>query len=482
MEFTLRNDAKSSSKSAEKVNTIPPLLHLQLPTSLLCELSSKSRLFLSREELDKHENGENPSLTINTGKAKQGDGTKNNHEQTESYQSYMLQPDDEDSNHREWYQSTTETNSPSTKKELQRIGTTMKCYKLSDPISNVDLKKIGEKTRRLYTIEQENKKRKEIVRLDEDDGILPPINKIVKRQPKVTQKKSAKPPTRKRKRAVDPTIDGWFPDTDDLIRRAVSKDDHSNIVRLHGLPIGVKPEHIRKFFQGLNPSLIFVLPSNKTHLDGWDIQYDPSQARIERCSDVFRVFVKFQSALVADAAIERSGEWIGLDKESTRPRVRDDTRGAAISVSPVPKRVASYIQKNMAIKCNTGVSIAANIFNIEQQLGDVLDMAWILASKKLKVEYISVKIQLKILSSAHFFPTKLSEYKSVVTRYNNLIELHEKMEMKLGLKMMYTFDPSCTQDSAHRISQAVSNWILDEIDLIGSLLKESRHANNFWSN
>ena len=507
MEFTLRDGAEplSSSKSTEETNNnnLPPLLHLQLPVSLLSNLSSQSRLLFSREELGQQASDEvgHPSqLTITTAA---GDGK--NPQSTDESERYTFQTETEHCTRREWYKSTTTTkanNTPANTKEMQKIGTTTKCYKpLDDPsksIAVVDLKKIGEKTRRRYALEQENKKRKEIVRLDDDEGILPPIKKQRKgtteqpsSQPKQqdktakSQKKTAKPPpTRKRRRTVDPTIDGWFPDTDDMIRKAVSKDDHSNIVRLHGLPVGVMPEHIRKFFQGLDPSLIFVLPSNKTTLDGWDVQYDATIAgriKIDRHSNVFRVFVQFQSALVADAAIERSGEWIGLDKEHALLRGQEGMKGAAISVSPVPKRVASYTRKNLAIHCKVGVSIAGTMERIDQQLGDVINMAWIMASNKLKIKYIITKKDLAILGKAHTFPTNLSEYKSSATRYNDLIDLHEKIEMNLGPAMIHTFDPSCMKDSAHRIAQSVSNWILDEIEIIGKLLKESRHANNFWS-
>lgn len=489
MEFTLHfNGPKhSSSKSTDETNSnLPPLLHLQLPTSLLSNLSGNSRLLVSREELGQQANDENPSINIKVANAVDG----NDGEQ------YRLQTQTGDCTSREWYQSTTKANiSPVANKELQRIGATNKCYKLTDdPTSIVDLKKIGEKTRRLYKLEQENKKRKEIVRLDE--GILPPIEKgkrgekpsQLKQQSKVAQKKTAKPQTRKRRRiSVDPNVDGWFPDTDDLVRRAVTKNDHSNIVRLHGLPVGVKPENIRKFFQGLDPSLIFVLPSNEMALDGWDVQNDSSndatsggRIKVDRCSNVFRVFVKFQSALVADAAIERSGEWIGLNKESAAQRGKNEMKGAAISVSPIPKRVASYLQKNMAINCKNGVSIADTLMRIEQQLGNIIDMAWIMASKKLKIKYIITQQDLVLLGMAHTFPTNLSEYKSSVTRYNNLIDLHETIEINLGLAMTHTFYPSCMHDPAHRIAQSVSNWILDEIEVIGKLLKESRHANDFW--
>ena len=493
MEFTLHNGPEhSSSKNStdETSNNLPPLLHLQLPVSLLSNLSDNSRLLVSREELGRQTSDENPSITIKVANTVDGTISK----QTNDGE-HTLQTQTGDCTSREWYQSTTKAKiSPTANKELQRIGTTNKCYKLiDDPTSIVDLKKIGEKTRRLYKLEQENKKRKEIVRLDE--GILPPVKKgkrtekpsQLKQQSQVTQKKTAKPPTRKRRRiAVDPNVDGWFPDTDDLIRRAVTKDDRSNIVRLHGLPVAVKPEHIRKFFQGLDPSLIFVLPSNESALDGWDVQYDSSNVaaagriKVDRCSNVFRVFVKFQSALVADAAIERSGEWISLNKESAAQRGKDEMKGAAISVSPIPKRVASYLQKNMAINCKNGVSIVDTLMRIEQQLGNVIDMAWIMASKQLKIKYIITQKDLVRLGKAHTFPTNLSEYKSSLTRYNSLIDLHETIEMKLGLPMTHTFYPSCMHDPVHRIAQSVSNWILDEIEVIGNLLKESRHGNEFW--
>ena len=68
MEFTLRDGAEHSlSKSTEetKNNNLPPLLHLQLPTSLLSNLSRQSRLLVGREELGQQANDENPSLTIN---------------------------------------------------------------------------------------------------------------------------------------------------------------------------------------------------------------------------------------------------------------------------------------------------------------------------------------------------------------------------------------------------------------------------------
>ena len=482
MEFTLRDNTTTTSTEQEQEDDVPQLLHLQLPTSLLSNLSKQSCLLLNREELvqqqRKDDDDEQTSLTITLAT----DGNDGNPQQR--HERYMLQKEHNDCT-REWYQSTTTANN---NKEMHKIGTTNKCYKL-DPNSIVDLKKIGEKTRRL--LEQENKKRKEIVRLGEDDCILPPNvgNVVVEKKEKLPsqQKKATTKPVRKKRRIVDPNVDGWFPNTDELVRKAVSKDDHSNIVRLHGLPVGVKPEHIRKFFQGLNPSLIFVLPSNNaTSIEGWDVlnANDYAVARrikVDRYPSVFRVFVKFQSALVADAAIERSGEWIGLDKENEFHDDQDGIKGATISVSPVSKRISSYLQNTLAIHCKVGVSIAETMSTIEQQLGDIVDMAWIMASRKLSIKHTSTKNDLAILQKAHIYPSNFSEYESSVTIYNAMIDLHEKIETDFGSAMTHTFDLSCLQDSAHRITQSVSNWILDEIEFIGNLLKESRHSNNYWT-
>jgi len=117
---------------------------------------------------------------------------------------------------------------------------------------------------------------------------------------------------------------------------------------------------------------------------------------------------------------------------------------------------------------------------IEQQLGDIVDMAWIMASRKLSIKHTSTKKELVILQKAHIYPSNFSEYESSVTIYNAMIDLHEKIETDFGSAMTHTFDLSCLQDSAHRITQSVSNWILDELEFIGNLLKESRHSNNYW--
>ena len=376
MELYLRSsDAQNDVDINISTNNLPPIIPLRLPASLLSNLSSESRINITANN-GVGDVSPNIKLTVtNQG----GDGGSDN-----------IYPLEVSNNQQciDYYQSTAasasasasaeNTATTSNKKELHSIGKSNKQYTLK-PKSKADLKEIGKKTRRL--LEEERKKRKEIVRLDDNDLLLPPPGKKKKKTVEEktvvsSTKKSANKPkstsTRKRKQKVPSNIDGWMPNVDDLqlsspttIDTATTttntnkiKDDHSNSIRLHGLPLGVKPEHIRKFFHGLNPSLIFVLPSFDQHIQGWDATGDNaydgrkavSAAVVERHKSDFRVYVKFASAPVAVAALERSGESIGLDKgsnSSASTSLRKEIAGVTISLSPVPKAVATFLLKNM---------------------------------------------------------------------------------------------------------------------------------------
>lgn len=72
------------------------------------------------------------------------------------------------------------------------------------------------------------------------------------------------------------------------------------------------------------------------------------------------------------------------------------------------------------------------------------------------------------------FPTNNSSYIKLAKVYNQLIDTHEQLELDFSLLFTHGFDPSCMEDSVHRITQSVSNWLLDEIYFVGRLLKESR--------
>ena len=117
-----------------------------------------------------------------------------------------------------------------------------------------------------------------------------------------------------------------------------------------------------------------------------------------------------------------------------------------------------------------------------ERLGTVTQMIWQMAMKKLKIKRRIIRKGTKwdaydfdYLSHNHIIPTDNSGYLNLAKIYNRLIDEHEKLESNSGLLLTHAFDPSCTEDPVHRLTQSVSNWILDEIYAVGRILKESRH-------
>ena len=333
-----------SAKQQQENNTVyqpPDLIHLRLPAALLSSFKD-SQLSLN---IGNKKGTDERSISISQSGAK---GTSKN-----------IHPLQNDSRAQtQWYQASTSPSDPK-KKQIVRIGATKNSYTISNPKQpkpDFDLKRIGEKTRKL--LDQEKKKRKEIVCLKDDEFLplakeaatadvnAPKTDVAEKEKTKPAAAKSYKKRTGTKRKRNDPTIDGWMPNTDVLISQAIKREDRSNILRLHGLPIGTTPDHIRKFFHGLDPSNIFVLPTLNQHIEGWDVKDDTSKCTVTRHPNLFRVFVKFQSVLVADAAMERLGESIVFDSNSASVK-RNGIVGAAVSMSPVPKHVASHLQKHL---------------------------------------------------------------------------------------------------------------------------------------
>ncbi|KAL9186335.1 hypothetical protein ACHAXT_005573 [Thalassiosira profunda] len=454
----------------------PPLISLRLPAALLSSLDDESRLGIDHGTVGSAGDGGDgsadavgPSLTIAAG------GTRDVHplEATASDRST------------EYYQSASTTEGANGSRDLYSIGRTNQQYTLK-PKSAADLKEIGKKTRRL--LEEERKKRKEIVRLDESDlplpeketagGKNPPPDEDGKPPPKKTGRAAINP--RKRKRLVASNVDGWIPDVDELVAAATTKEDRSNIVRLHGLPVGAKPEHVRKFFDGLNPSLIFVLPSFDSHINGWDADYDAverKEAVVRRYPSNFRVYVEFTSVLVAEAAIERSGESMGFEATSTASEKRGFV-GASISLSPVPKDVAAFLHEHLAIHTRKGERIFDTMKKNERRMGEaVAEMSWQMAKKRLKLKRHLKDKQTTShdhLSEEYALPKDRSQYFELAKVYNRLIDTHERLELNSSVLLTHTFDPSLLEDSVHRITSAVSEWLLDEIEILARVLKESR--------
>ena len=422
MELYLRPGNDSPDHEVDDIET-PLLIPLRLPVALLSNLSSDSQIHISLpNSSDGGDGGSGKPRKTKATTATDGDFdnmtlTITHHPQSGKYKGNMEEVYSMNvvDNHEttDWYRKldhhvpeTTSLPSSSSPKnnEMQYIGKTKGkcCYTLQKSstvaATSNKLKEIGERTRRL--LEDERKKRKEIVRLDDleqstlalpETQAPPPLNNV---PPSYLTTKARMINTKKRKRPqriVASNIDGWMPNVDDLLKFPTNSSslsetrdvDHhqqqqqSSIVRLHGLPMGVMPEQIRKFFHGLNPDLIFALPTFSHPIQGWDAtatlpsdktmgcknvdEDNNPQCIAKRHSSTFRVFVKFASSPVANAAIERTGEPIELEKEgyedkggeSSNGKVSSGTKivGASISISPVSKQDASFLLKHMVSLC-----------------------------------------------------------------------------------------------------------------------------------
>ena len=86
---------------------------------------------------------------------------------------------------------------------------------------------------------------------------------------------------------------------------------------------------------------------------------------------------------------------------------------------------------------------------------------------------ISNDITLDHLSQSYIIPEDKVQYQQLTKLYNQLVDTHEQLELDCGI-LFYTFDPSLMEDSAHRIVASVSNWLLNKIENVNRVLRESR--------
>jgi len=222
-------------------------------------------------------------------------------------------------------------------------------------------------------------------------------------------------------------IDSWMPDTS-----VVGMEGRSNLVRVHGLPYGCKPEELRRFFTGLSPVRVLILAPYDRHIDGWDCSDSgtadtstsaisrktrkrqrgaapasgstPRGPFVKRYSSVFRVFVQFETAPSAQLALKRSGESIfttnailldnSNDSDSSSGGTDEATKeqekkkvAAAVFISPISKAQASFLKKRqVAIDGVKGEPLHETVEAVVVQLPRFVTRAlWALALINLRI-------------------------------------------------------------------------------------------------
>jgi hypothetical protein len=397
------------------------------------------------------------------------------------------------------------------------------------------VKEIGRRARERLEIEK--RKRKEIVRLDEQDAPAAgngnatrtktskkgagsskaPASKFSKavKQSGQARKSKSKPPPRKRKRPAatttvssiqksqdgNHTIDPRVPITDKLLYQNLPTSEKSNLVRLHGLPIGTKSDHIRKFLSGLHPEQILILPSMNVPIDGFDaLTLDDSESSlkrrrqekgsvgdVDRYPSTFRVLVKFQNALTAETSIARSGEMIHVLVDAPHDTDADEQDGdnkrsaAAISISSLSNHVGTYLQNHMGIECPRGRVLSDVLNEAQEEMPPIMNqILWTMAEQKLQLglklrtigstrsggDYPSIRTK----DIFHIFPPVNNEGREhIVVLHNKLLDVYEKLEeqcspLKFNAMVM---DPSfVSKNSSDWLMHDIARWLLDQMDKI----------------
>ena len=429
-----------------------------------------------------------------------------------------------------------------------------------------DVREAGRKAR--MRLAEERSKRKEIRRIDDDAEGQDLLMQKVPREAAGTSgdahKKSkgtsnnngrilwTEPARKKRRRPTnaatsaietttqgdgqsDTIVDPWLPDSS-----SVDFEGRSNLVRVHGLPYGCKPEEIRRFFTGLNFVKVFVLASYHHHIDGWDCidaeellvaaaskgkkRQKGSSRRptriVKRYSSNFRVFVQFESTPGADQALKRSGETImtsngivlaennhasesetddGEDEDKDNRNVKPKKKiRAAVCISPVAKSHATFLKKRLlAIDGVKGKALHEVVDGVEEQLPRfVRRTIWALAGMKLRQA-----IQADTLSSSDdddfggdvskvsdafailerrkntSRPKDAVSYRSLATAYNSLCDLYASIEDKSAANMaLLRHDPTLFEDPVCRLTDAALDLISSESERIDLTLRWARET------
>jgi hypothetical protein len=343
-----------------------------------------------------------------------------------------------------------------------------------------DVKNLGRKAR--ARLEHERSKRREIVRVD----VLPPkiVQRVaVKRSAFVdamlmeTSKKSGTAPRKRVKSSNkvdnvvdDRNVDRWMPDISNIPLPSL-KESRSSVVQMHGLPVGTTPAHISRFFSGLSPQRILILPTSNqlANLHDLDARYDiPRKAglKVDRYKHHLRILVKFDSAPTAALAAQRSGEVMQVMK----------LKGASIAVTQMLKNTATYFVKKLAMDAQPGVALEITLSMIETNLNPVI--ATILWSAAINNLQLKVDFN-RAADTYHVYRKGLSPCKSRSKSETTSLQQHRAMLLhevdalknKIPFPAAEPLDPATLQlDPVMKLSNSCLGILHDEIERIDNAL------------
>ena len=393
------------------------------------------------------------------------------------------------------------------------------------------LKETGRKARE--RLQEERSKRKEIVRIEESDDFvsnqtpnLRPYSNFSKAIKEETQKRkkttvsrnklsghsATTDRSRKRRRGTSPLsaietnltekVDEWVPFTQKIFNTLDKRDKmyHSNIVRIHGFPIGANEKNLRKFFTGLSLEKIFTIPAFEREIPNFDLKDTDSaretsfsaskgskkraysrQVSLERHRSTVRIFCKFKTKSAAQAALERSGEIIFFNDEN-------DKIGAAIAIVPISKSISEHLERNMALGWIKGQDLDLVMELAEEKVPiHIRKILWVMLARKLKQD-LEIPIYINENRSTNnetdsdhdgISCRELLEYgpesnpRYLVILHNKVLDLYVMLKRSYPLYMT-EFDPSIPPSDYLQCFYAASQWLLMEMRLIKNCLHQAR--------
>lgn len=319
---------------------------------------------------------------------------------------------------------------------------------------------IGKKTRK--RLQEVKSRRKEIVCLD-DMRLTESIFSTSKCENTTVKKIS--------KKKLNEDIIG----TSMMSTNSSNHVDRSNIVRISNISPIITPDQIRFFFGGLSPVRIFFLPrydKSVSELGDHDEKYDHS---VENKSNRkwerrIRVFVKFTSKIVAELACCRSGESIRLrndDKTYSKDNIN-------IEVCHVPKYIAFFIERYMAIDFVNGETIGNRLSHADKVLHNIVTkILWVMAEIRLKwsskIEFLnfkSISIQVHKLKFLNI-PLDMMEYRNLVDLYNKIWIFHKNVEEEHNNSLIDDWYSFFTLNNCfYKLYVVASNWLLDQLERV----------------
>lgn len=327
------------------------------------------------------------------------------------------------------------------------------------------LTNLGRKARERLT--EERSKRPEIVRIEAPTEQQQSSAKFII-PPKKLKAAPERPRKRTRKSAVDDKdVDRWLPSIAHISQCSTAQ--RSRLVQLHGLPLGTTAAKVKRFFIGLTPEKILLLPTRRDQKRISQLDSLTSNPRkkggvvVERHTPDFRVFVLFDSAPTAALAVDRSGEVMSVD---------DDTfeKGASIAVSMVPKPFASHFLKHMTVEVKGGQQqqLRQRLDEIERSLSPkISDILWQQADLELGLQVSGPKSR---GNSSVFINPGLSGNKQLKKQIDWLLEEQKTLYYQLPFPSCELLDPSLDADPTIRLSTSAAKTIACEIERIKAKL------------